>query len=118
LHEIVSNLCWVAKTSQFAGPDSAIQRQVDFREMDRFETKTKGQRVVLTAWEIGKAYVLARKAPRGLAVPRDRNSGKDTAHGLVPLAAFPAYPTAETHSRMPRQASSFAFAGDAMQWLL
>jgi hypothetical protein len=89
LHEIVIDLCWVAKTSQFAGPDSALQRAGEhFRESDAFQ-KAKGERVALTALEIGKACVLARKAPRGLAVPGNTNNGKDTAHGLVPLAAPP-----------------------------
>jgi hypothetical protein len=35
LHEIVIDFCWAAKTSQFAGPDSTLQRAGEhFRESD------------------------------------------------------------------------------------
>jgi hypothetical protein len=90
LHEIVIDLCWVAKTSQFAGPDGAIQRAREhFREGYAFQTKAKGKRVALTALEIGKACARAQRVPRDFLVPVSRNNGKDTAHGLVPLAKPP-----------------------------
>jgi hypothetical protein len=88
LHEIVIVLCWVAKASQFAGPDSALYRAGEhFRESDAFQTKAKGARVALTA--IGNARVLAQRVPRDFPVLVNRNNGKDTAHGLVRLAEPP-----------------------------
>jgi hypothetical protein len=60
-----------------------------FRESDAFQTKAKGARVALTALEIGNACVLAQRVPRDLPVLVNRNNGKDTAHGLVPLAEPP-----------------------------
>jgi hypothetical protein len=90
LHEIVVVLCWVAKASQFAGPDSALYRTGEhFRESDAFQAKAKGARVALTALEIGNACVLAQRVPRDFPVLVNRNNGNDTAHGLVPLAELP-----------------------------
>src|SRR5580700_4240225 len=45
--------------------------------------------------------MVARKTPRGLAVPGNTNNGKDTAHGLVPLATAPAHPIGKAQSGTP-----------------
>jgi hypothetical protein len=81
--------------------------------------------VIDLCWVTGKACVLARSARRDLVVLGNSNNGKDSAHGLVPLAKPLAHPVGETQSETPcrepgpaNQASSFAFVGDAISWLL
>jgi hypothetical protein len=99
LHEIVIVLCWIGKGSQFAGLDSALYLAGEhFRESDAFQMKAKGARVALTTSGIGNACVLAQRVPRDFHVLVNRNNGKGTAHGLVPLAKPPGAAMGEAQS--------------------